>query len=355
MKKVAIIVSSLTIGGAETMVVRLAKNINKSRYAVQVICLSGKNGTGLEKELEDANISTHYLGKNKGASIKAFKKLWKTLSKFKPDVVHGNISGTIYALPWVCAHKCKLIHTIHTKPDNEFNKIVRFILKVFVNLKKVVFVAVSKENQTFAIDYYGIKESKCAYVNNPVELDKYYRKPHGTGEVRFINVSRQDSNKNQALAIRVFEKIYHKAKNVRLTLVGDGSEHNNLINLTNEAGLADVISFPGMVSNAEDYLAGSDVYISTSHMEALPLSILEAVATGLPIISSNVGGCSALVKNNGYLFKDNDEETLYELMYKLVQSEDLRNQLSSNSYDIVKKYDAVACANKYMDIYDSLL
>lgn len=351
MKKVVIITPALFTGGAEIMAVRLAINIDKKEYDVQMLCLNEKNNTSLEKMLEENKIPVHYLGKSNGVSIKVILKTYKMLSKLSPDIIHSHITGTVYAFLWVLLHKCKLIHTIHTRPDAEFSAKFRKILKLFVKFKKIILVAVSKENQRIAIEHYKVGEDRCYFVNNPVEVSKYYKNKNTTGLITFINVSRQDDNKNQALALRAFAKLYEKNSNTRLVLVGDGNQHSNLISEVEKLGLQDVVYLPGEVSNAEDYLANADIYLSTSHREGLPLSMLEAMAAGLPIISSNVGGCSDIVVNNGILFEDNNEEQLLAAMEKLANDESLRNEYTKKGYAIVNEYDASKCAEKYEKLY----
>lgn len=75
-------------------------------------------------------------------------------------------------------------------------------------------------------------------------------------------------------------------------------------------GLYKVVTMPGNVSNVEDYYALADVYVQASHREALPLTTLEAMAAGLPIISTDVGGMKDIFKDNGILISDNDDTAL---------------------------------------------
>lgn len=351
MKKIAIITPALVTGGAETMAVRLAVNINKNEYQVKVFCLSEKKNTTLEKILEKYNIDVEYLEKKGKGSVETLIKIWYSLSTFKPDVVHSHISGTIYALPWILFHKCRLVHTVHTKPDEEFSAKFRYVLGWLAKHNKVVIVAVSKENQKIASDYYNIGD-KVVYVNNPVEISKYYKNEKEDSSVVFINVSRQDVNKNQILAIKAFSDVYKKVPNAKLILVGDGNQHDTLCKEVVDLGLGNVVNLVGESSEVEKYLADADVYVSTSHREGLPLSMIEAMASKLPIISSDVGGISDLIEGNGLLFEDDDKETFVKDMITLANDEELRKKMGEKSYDIVKFFDVSKCAEKYQEIYD---
>ncbi len=351
MKKIVIMAPALVTGGAETMIVRLAKSIDKEKFDVAVVCLTDPQDTVLERDLNDSGVPVYYLGKSKSASWRTLFDAYKLLSKLSPNIVHGHISGTVYAVPWILLRNRVLVHTVHTRPDMEFTSKFRLFLKVLAKLKKLVIVAVSEENRIIAKEHYGLSDN-CFCVNNPVEVSRYYKKERADNEVRFINVSRQDVNKNQIMILRAFAKIYNEYQNSRLILVGDGNQHGNLIAEASRLGLSEAVTFTGEISNPEDYLAVSDIYISVSHIEGLPLSMLEAMSAKLPVISSNVGGCPDIVKDNGILFDDGDEEQLLDAMRRLISSKDLRTVMGNRSFEIASSYDVKECASSYQKIYE---
>jgi glycosyltransferase involved in cell wall biosynthesis len=114
-----------------------------------------------------------------------------------------------------------------------------------------------------------------------------------------------------------------------LTLLGDGSEHQNLINLAEELGLQN-ITFTGKVDNNEIYhhLDNADILLSSPTIDNMPVSLLEAMNAGLLVISSNVGGVPYMVKdkNSGLLFKsDNDEELARKMLWALTNQNEAKN------------------------------
>lgn len=351
-KRVVIITPTLMTGGAETMVVRLASNIDSAKYDVMVACLSKRMDTALERELGKANVKIKFFEKNKSRNLSTIISTWKFLSKMKPDVIHSHISGTIYATPWALVHNCKIIHTVHTKPDMEFSEKFRKVLGLMVNRGKAIIVAVSKENQKIAMDYYHFGPDRIRYVNNPVDVSKYYSAIKNDNRLTFINVSRQDENKNQKMAINAFKEIANRLPNSELVLVGNGNQHDSLINMADIYELTDRIHFPGEVTNVEDYLAKADIYVSTSHREGLPLSMLEAMASKLPIISTDVGGISDIIDGNGILVQDDDYKSMSEAMLQLASDVETRKKYSNRSYEIVKDFDVAICAKKYEMLYE---
>ena len=121
-------------------------------------------------------------------------------------------------------------------------------------------------------------------------------------------------------------------------------------------GLENVVIMPGNVSNVEDYYALADAYVQASHREALPLTTLEAMASSLPIIATDVGGMKDIVKDNGILIPDNDDNALLCAMKKLLECEDSEVELlEKSSRKIVQDYSSNEMAMKYGEIYSELL
>ena len=350
--KVVIAVPVLITGGAETMVARLATAIDRRNTEVEVVSMYSRQNSKLERTIEESGIRIHYLNKEITGNWQAAWNMFRLLSRIKPDVIHSHIYSTFYALPWIALHKAKLVHTIHTKPDVEFSKKLTKVLRYMVKLRKVILVAVSKENYALAKSYYRVSGKQIKYVNNPVDTGIYYQeKNRADGNVVFINVSRQDENKNQIAAIRAFPEVIKQVPNARLVLVGDGNQHKKLCLERDLLGLTDTVDLPGECDQPEHYLAKADVYISTSHREGLPLSMLEAMAAGLPVIATNVGGVPDVVRDNGVLIADNDRQALVTQMCRFGKDKDLREQCGAHSKEIVKEFDSKKCAEAYIDIY----
>ena len=143
----------------------------------------------------------------------------------------------------------------------------------------------------------------------------------------------------------------NEVKNAELILVGDGTHHNVLEEEARKMGVQDCVCLMGERSDIPDILAKADVYISTSHREGLPLSILEAMAAELPVIATNVGGCSDIVRDNGVLIEDDDQAALEAAMIKLANDPQMRDKMGYASKKIALEYDAKSCAQKYLEVY----
>lgn len=354
-KRIAIVVLSLGVGGAENMVAQLAANIDKNKFAVYVISMHSPEGTIIEEKFAENRINVRFLNHDTAPNVKALFKIYRELNKIQPDIVHTHLSAFIYTLPWIFLNRKKILHTIHNRPIYEFSHKLRRIIKALYRMNKAIPIAISDTIAKEVKDVYKIKEDRIEVIYNPVDISIYNKNSinkKNSADVTFINVARFTSIKNQSLLIDAFSKVREQIKNVKLILVGDGELRNAVEKKVIQNGLSEVVEFTGNVQNVAEKLRLSDIFILPSRYEGLPLTILEAMAAGLPIIATNVGGVPDIVKDNGVLFKDNDLNGLVAAMLKLTQDSRLRAEMGEQSVKDVEKFDVKSIAGQYQLLYE---
>jgi glycosyltransferase involved in cell wall biosynthesis len=377
---IAITIDELDMGGAQHVVYELVRNIDTRKYDITIICVDGRVHSLLEQEIlkesSKRNFSVvflkdHFLKKTNTPFILFNKiinrmkqifidlaiipELAQKLDDVNPGLIHAHQHGMLAAY-WAIPRHIPLITTVHTNPNVAFfREVERFIFKLAVFLKRITVVAISKYNHDRIKSYWHLDDTAARYINNGIAIDNFYTKPHEI--FSFINTSRHDENKNQALIIRAFARLHFEntAIPMKLYLVGDGDTHETLRRLSVDLKIADYIEFTGYVDSPREYLALSDVYISSSHREGLSLSVLEAMASKLPIIATDAGGVRDLAQENGILIADNDEEGLYSAMKKLRDNVELRQEKAEKSYEMVQAFSAEQMMEKYSVLYDEIL
>lgn len=351
--KIIIILGKFGFGGAENMVYESIKNMDREKFEISVICTHSRRDVDLTRKVEEICPIT-YLNQDHRMGLKQVVVTLRAIKKQSPDVVHAHMGGVGFAAIWSIIYRKPVVITIHTKPEKEFSKKVETLIRASLRFGRTKLVAVSQENLSKVKEYYGIDDTQSAFVNNGIDTDRFSRREHKA--FTLINVARHDENKNQAALIRCFNRLHKECKNSKLLLLGDGVTHNNLIELVNELGLTDAVEFTGNVPNTEDYYAVSDVYVQSSHIEAMPLSVLEAMAAGLPIVSTDVGGLRDVVRDNGYLISDNDEDALYQAILKIYKQDAAQTDMMCEaSKRIVQEYSSQGMARKYEKIYQEML
>lgn len=278
-------------------------------------------------------------------------KVLRCINKTKPDVIHAHLGGITFALPWAVIHKKPMIVTLHTTAEKAFSAKNEKIIRRYITKQNIKLVAVSEDNQKSIQKYFDIEQTKCLCVNNGIDIEHYYH--NKTNYFTFLNVGRHDDNKNQKMIITCFAKLIKKKCNIRLILVGEGPNTELLKNQVREAGIENKVIFTGMIADPTYYYINSDCYIQSSHREAMPLSVLEAMASSLPIISTNVGGLKDVVDEcNGFLIPDGDETALYIAMRSLYEmNSSIRDELGKSSRKRVVRYSSKKMAEEYENIY----
>ncbi|MBR5165415.1 MAG: glycosyltransferase [Ruminococcus sp.] len=345
MKRIVIYISDLNVGGAQNMVYELAKEIKG--YEVVILVHSAKKNTFLEKKAEK-ELNVQYLGFDGKVTLSAVKASLKKLNELTPDIVHCHLGTVAFGILWCRKHNRKCVITAHTRPDMAFSKKNQLALKYGLSKGIVRLVAVSKENQSILIDHYKCKDVVC--VNNGLDLKRYYSRPHS--DFTFIHVARQDKNKNTAFILECFAEFLKRGNNALLYLLGDGEEHNNLIYQTQKLNIEPFVKFTGSVSNTEDYYAVSDCFLLASYREALPMTAVEAIASGLSIVTTNVGGMKDIVRSNGFLVAVDDKEEYVLAMEKAMKID--KEQLSKIDREIAKEFSSEKMAQGYEMIYHEI-
>jgi glycosyltransferase involved in cell wall biosynthesis len=345
---IAIIIDDVGMGGAQHMIYELAKNIDYSHYNVTIICTEARRYSFLEQQIIGERYNVIFLKLNQ--YLKIFE-LYYVLRKIKPDVVHVHQRGILAAF-WALLNRVYIITTIHTHPNAVFKWwLENFYFKLSLLLKRNIIVAISKYNYDICKNYWHLPTKYISYINNGIDIPKYYNKPHNI--FTFINVSRQDANKNQSLILKSLARLYMENTGlpIKLYLVGGGKRHELLKKQAKDLKIDHIVEFTGYIADPREYLASSDVYISSSHREGLSLSVLEAMASRLPIIATDAGGVRDLAQDNGILISDDDENGLFEAMKILRDNYELRIQKGNKSFEMVQNYSSVSMTNGYCSLY----
>lgn len=349
MKKVVLTIPDFCTGGAEKMVAELAAGIDKNKFEVTVIVIRKPLNNAIEDSIGD-NVNIVYLNKEMGFDIKTLFECNKVLSKIKPDIIHTHIQSFMYCLLYIMFHKVKMLHTIHNIPEEESKGIRRKILKILFKTKKAIPVGISDKITEKTNLLYQVSNTETVY--NPVDENIFYpvadRKIESS-HIRFISVGRLVEQKNFELLIDSFAEFASVYTDVTLDILGDGplyEELNKKIHMTGSNN----IHLCGNKTNIADYLRNADVFILTSKFEGLPMTILEAMAVGLPIICTDVGGNADVVKENGILIEKQNKESVVNAL-KRMHDKDVRMYCSKKSLELSSKYYLDKIVNDYEKLY----
>lgn len=353
-KKILFGINEFGYGGAEFMLKELLLNLDQTKFDIYVFVKYSKQETSIENELIANNINIRYFNCQKGFSIKFLYQCYTSLKKIRPSIIHTHLAIVLYFIPYILLHKCKCFHTVHSTPDKETSKI-KLALKLLNS--KVILIGISETIAKMIKSYYKVKY-KVPIIYNPVNLEKFLDIPFNRDEkiVTCIIVARLVPVKNHELLLKAFRQVLKSYENIQLYIVGDGPLKQILTQYTYDLNINQKVFFYGQRDDIPHLLKTADIFILCSTYEGLPLSILEAMAAGLPIIATDVGGVGDIVKDNGILVANNNVEELSEAILDLAKNTDKRKQMEVNSLNSVNKYDSSIMTKSHEELYlsDSL-
>lgn len=361
--KILQIISGLGNGGAEKFVVELSNQLAKEHDVT--ICSFKKVEPWMEfpKQISK-NIRLIDANKKPGFDVSLYVRLYKIIKLQKPSVIHFHLDATLkYILPLVIIFpKIKFLHTLHSDVNREKVKIFKQLNKLKFILKKVKLVTITSNIQAEVakvfpkLPIYMIENGICSLTyTSDVYIIKEEILKLKKNEDTFvaITIGRLDENKNQELLIKVFNSI----ENAILLIIGDDpSMDKNYFNKLKSIKTNN-IHILGTRTNVADYLAHSDVFVFSSHNEGLPISVLEAMSIGLPIITTPAGGLKSIIKNkiNGFVAEDWEIESMKKIIHNFIKlnPEEKTNIKKNNLKEFNKKYNMEICCANYLNLYNS--
>lgn len=359
MKKIVICVPSLATGGAERFVVNLALAVDKTKFKV-LVAITRTNVKSFLKQMLDQN-GIEIIDLTAKGYLSMLLKQLQFLKRERPDVIHAQ-TGSILHIMLACK-LCKVpmrLYTVHNEANLLYGnrKLKRGIYKMAFSLFCFKPIAICPTVKQTIIDDMGIPEHNIIVVRNGVDTRRFTPdwSANNDNVVRIISVGTLYWIKNQLMTIRAVSSIHDMGYNVELILLGDGEDRDKIKNEIRRVKAENYIYTPGTKKNVERYLQMSKIYVSASKTEGLPLSILEAMACGLPVIATDAGGTKDIVhdKENGFIIGVDDEDALRSALLALIQNKELQVKFSQESRRIAEEWSATNCTQGYEKLYDSL-
>ncbi len=278
---------------------------------------------------------------------------------FQPNVIHFHTPGTIGLNGILIGKRLKIpvVGSFHTYfMDPEYLKIIALdklhlhenetIISLGWKISNSIYnkcdhIVTYSENTRQDLIKNGIKKP-VDVINNSIRttisetsVRTAFAGSHSLPEKYFIYVGRLSKEKSLDILLHAFDQFSREVKNVDLVMVGDGPARAGLEELSKSMGLETRIHFLGMIDHAilenSDLVSNAVAFVSASTSEVKPLSVLEAIACGLPIIGVNAKGMPELISGNGILCKPDDPNSLSEALKTINSDDSIRNKMSEES------------------------
>ena len=270
--------------------------------------------------------------------------------------IYGRLLSAISGIP--CIHT---FHGLHTGSYNHYQKLVYIFLEKILSSFTKKNISVSNGEYNEIIENKITNPKKIAIIENGVEIpDSIISEDNFLSSPKIlITFTRFNYQKNSSQLILIFEELkkQKKADLFNIILLGTGEEENKIQNMCKEYNLSNLFSFKGMVENRYDYLKNSFCFISTSRWEGMPLSILEAMSFGVPVIATDVVGNNNIVEHNktGFLYNINNPKEAAGYIIKLSEDIELWKSFAAASRNKIQlNFSIEKMAIETQKIYNSI-
>ena len=360
-------------GGLENGIVNLINHMPEEAYRHTVIALT--EITEFKQRIRRTDVNFIALNKPPGHAFWIYPKLYRLFRTLKPAIVHTrNLAALEVAVPAWAARVPVRIHGEHGRDVGDFdgsNKKYQWIRRLYSPFVKH-YIALSRDLADYLTHPVGIAAKRVTQIYNGVDSTRFHPSPvrqpisgspfNEAGLWLVGTAGRMQTVKDQTNLARAFVEALSLAPQLRprlrLVMIGDGPLRQESLAILEAAGVADLAWLPGERKDIPEIMRGLDCFVLPSLGEGISNTILEAMASGLPVIATVVGGNVELVSEgiSGRLVPAADPSALALAIVDLAQQPELAKSLGQQGRrQIEQRYSMTAMVQSYQQLYDQLL
>jgi sugar transferase (PEP-CTERM/EpsH1 system associated) len=360
------VIHHLVIGGMENGLVNLINRMPRECLRHAVACI--EDYSDFRQRITRADTEVFALHRSKAGVWKMRKELFQLCRRLQPQVVHSrNLSGLDALAP---ARFAGVRHCIHGEHGWDMGDLygIRWRPAMLRRVHSPLvdrYIVVSKDLERYLIRRVGIAASRISQIYNGVDTERFAPRPGRSVNVFPADFAEQDTLvigtvgrlqpvKDQATLLRAFSELVRSRARLRLAVIGDGPLRGELQRLSEALGIAKLIWLPGTMGNIPDALRRFDVFVLPSLSEGISNTVLEAMASGVPVVATAAGGNLELIEDGycGRLFPPGDVATLVQLLATYVEDPLLRQAHAAAARRIaVERFSLGTMVTKYEEIY----
>lgn len=357
--KVLHIINNLAPGGAEMLLSLVAPAMKRKGVDVEIATIYKYDNRTLHERLVSQGVTVHHLDFGKRYDIRILSEVRKLTRTNTYDVIHANLFPTFY---WVALSKppCrKLVVTEHNTHNRRLNSRVFKPIERFIYNRYGAIVCVGHNVQTALSSWLPELGPRMQTIYNGIDLNKF--KTAQAADRGSIDIP--ETAPIAAMIARFYDQKDHKTvieaarliSDLHVLFIGDGERRKTMQEHASRLGVANRIHFLGYRSDVASLLKLSDVYIQSSHYEGIPLSVVEAMACGIPVIASDVGGLREIVQDgiSGLLFKRADVGDLSEKLQSILHDARIKAKLKTGALARAPDFSLDAMVDKLIELYAS--
>ena len=370
---IAHVIYRLDVGGLENGLVNLINHMPTSRYRHVIISLTGLSD--FRQRITRPDVDCIALNKRPGNDIGMLWRLWRMFRQLRPAIVHSrNLAALEAQLPaWLAGVPCR-VHGEHGRDVHDLDgtrRRYRWIRRFYRPLVQR-YVPLSEDLARYLHDQVGVAVARIRPICNGVDMERFRPREDaardGVLPPGFANqdslligtVGRLEAVKDQITLVRAFTEICrHNASDtrLRLILVGEGTLRGEIEALLTREGIRDRVWLAGSRDDVPALLAALDVFVLPSLAEGISNTLLEAMACGLPVVATRVGGNAELVSEGetGLLVPRADPQAMAAALQRYIDNADLRSTHGLAARARAEaQFSISGMVQRYLEVYDEL-
>lgn len=349
--RVVHVTQGLEMGGLERLLVEFARRTDRERFDLHFVSLSGRGL--LAEEVEAAGWPVTALCQGDGFRPLLYANLAWLLARLRADAVHTHDERPlIYAAPAArAAFVRRVVHTRHRGADLVTTSRQKALLR-FAAARVDAFVCVSADAAELARRQ-GVREQAVRVLTNGIDLERF-RADAYAGDGPCVVVARLTAEKDVATLLDAAARVVAEVPEFRLLVAGDGPCRAELEAQAQRLNLSERVEFLGTVRDVPPLLARCRLFVLPSKTEGISLTLLEAMASGLPVVATRVGGNPEVVADGetGLLVPSGDPAALGQALVRLYREPDLAKRFGRAGRERVEKhFDLARMIREYEALY----
>lgn len=341
------------LAGAERMAENLTMELAVRGWSVVAVSLFRRE-TDITNELKRAGVPVVFLDKRPGLDLAMIFELRRLFQAERPAIIHSHRYCMQYIIPASFGLELHGVHTVHNIADKEVPPRIQKMQKQAFQSGRTIPVAINETVRESVCRRYALGEDSVPLVYNgvPEYHPAHVELPGDSGAFAFLNIGRAMPVKNQLSLVRAFCRFHQTYPKTKLLIIGDGELRDRIGLEIASLNASQYIFQMGALANARDYCYATDAFVLPSLYEGMPMTLIEAMSAGIPVIASRYGGSVDMVADGitGYLCEP-DESSIESALMRLYLDPD-RRKVADAGRNASLGYSASAMADGYERIYE---